>query len=281
MDIVLEYADPVFARYMYFYPTSWPVTFWGRQLFGLIILTFVAASSLYLSVATASFYLVFDQKSIEHPLFIKSQVRKEIQQAMTSIFLVSVPTAFCFLMEVRCHSRLYDGDYSRASQYGYAVWEAVCYILFTDMLIYWMHRGLHLRRVYKYVHKLHHRYKVPTPFAGQSCSSVESLILSSPYHIFPFLFALEKRVFLIMFCMINFWTILIHSGEFNAPKWTWPYITSAVHHDIHHLQYHYNFGQYLTLWDHIGGSYRQPVPSKQRQAHLIKKSALTKSFSED
>jgi len=27
---------------------------------------------------------------------------------------------------------------------------------------------------------------------------------------------------------------------------------------MHHLYFYYNYGQYTTLWDRLGGSYRQP-----------------------
>lgn len=27
---------------------------------------------------------------------------------------------------------------------------------------------------------------------------------------------------------------------------------------MHHLYFNFNFGQYTTLWDRLGGSYRQP-----------------------
>jgi lathosterol oxidase len=27
---------------------------------------------------------------------------------------------------------------------------------------------------------------------------------------------------------------------------------------MHHLYFNYNYGQYFTLWDRVGGSYRKP-----------------------
>jgi len=29
---------------------------------------------------------------------------------------------------------------------------------------------------------------------------------------------------------------------------------------MHHLYFNYNYGQFTTLWDRLGGSYRQPNP---------------------
>lgn len=36
-------------------------------------------------------------------------------------------------------------------------------------------------------------------------------------------------------------------------------INSSAHHSVHHLYFNYNYGQYFTLWDRVGGSHRQPT----------------------
>lgn len=37
-----------------------------------------------------------------------------------------------------------------------------------------------------------------------------------------------------------------------------PYINGAACHTMHHLYFNYNYGQFTTLWDRLGGSYRKP-----------------------
>ena len=37
-----------------------------------------------------------------------------------------------------------------------------------------------------------------------------------------------------------------------------PYINGSAHHMDHHLYYNYNYGQFFTLWDRIGSSFRTP-----------------------
>ena len=37
-----------------------------------------------------------------------------------------------------------------------------------------------------------------------------------------------------------------------------PIINGAACHTMHHLYFRYNYGQYTTLWDRLGGSYRKP-----------------------
>lgn len=37
-----------------------------------------------------------------------------------------------------------------------------------------------------------------------------------------------------------------------------PVINGSACHTLHHLYFNYNYGQFFTLWDRIGGSYRVP-----------------------
>ena len=77
-------------------------------------------------------------------------------------------------------------------------------------------------------------------------SSVISSLLSA-YH---------QVVYLVLFVFVNVWTISIHDGDFRIP---WPLIeviNGAAHHVDHHLYFYFNYGQYFTLWDRLGGSYR-------------------------
>lgn len=44
-------------------------------------------------------------------------------------------------------------------------------------------------------------------------------------------------------------------GEYVANS---PIINGAACHTMHHLYFNYNYGQFTTLWDRLGGSYREP-----------------------
>lgn len=48
---------------------------------------------------------------------------------------------------------------------------------------------------------------------------------------------------------------MIHDGEYLAND---PVVNGAACHTVHHLYFNYNYGQFTTLWDRLGGSYREP-----------------------
>lgn len=59
---------------------------------------------------------------------------------------------------------------------------------------------------------------VPTPFASHAFHPVDGYLQSVPYHLFIFLFPLHRMVYLIMFVLINFWTIFVSSFSHFIPN---------------------------------------------------------------
>ena len=43
------------------------------------------------------------------------------------------------------------------------------------------------------------------------------------------------------------------------PKILQPFVNGSAHHTDHHVYYNYNYGQYFTLWDRLGGSFKHPT----------------------
>lgn len=195
---------------------------------------------------------------MKHPQFLKNQVRREIKFTVQALPLISIFTVPLFLLELRGYSKLHDD----LGEFPYGLFELIIsiisFLFFTDMFIYWIHRGLHHRLVYKRLHKPHHTWKIPTPFASHAFHPVDGFLQSLPYHIYPFIFPLHKVVYLSLYILVNIWTISIHDGDFRVPQILQPFINGSAHHTDHHMFFDYNYGQYFTLWDRIGGSFKNP-----------------------
>jgi len=158
-----------------------------------------------------------------------------------------------FMLEIHGYSFLYENieDYGR----WYLIAQFPIFLMFTDFGIYWIHRGLHHPSIYKQLHKKHHKWIMPTPFASVAFHPVDGFLQSLPYHLFPFIFPLQKFAYLGLFFFVQIWTVLIHDGEYVAHG---TIINGAACHTMHHLYFNWNYGQYTTLWDRMCGSYRQP-----------------------
>lgn len=256
MDLVLNSADQYLLT-PYVYPSWWKEDDVTRQLISLYVIVVLGGYFLYLSLATISYYTVFDRRLMKHPHFLKDQVRLEIIYTCKSVPQMAVPTVALFLLEVRGHSKLYDNVGTSLGYIGIVI-SIVTFITFTDACIYWIHRFLHHKHVYRHIHKDHHKWKIPTPFASHAFHPMDGFLQSCPYHIYPFLFPLHKVLYLCLFVFVNIWTVSIHDGDYRVPETLKPFVNGSAHHTDHHLFYSFNYGQFFTLWDRIGGSFRNP-----------------------
>lgn len=185
----------------------------------------------YFFFSTLSYIFIFDKDTFNHPKFLKNQVRQEIRQAMIAMPLIAVPTGMMFLTEVRGWTKLYD---SRADGPGpwYDYTQIFFFVFFTDFLIYWIHRGLHHPLVYRRLHKPHHKWIMPSPYASYAFHPMDGFAQSVPYHAYPLFFPMHKLTFIGAFLFVNLWTILIHDGEYVSDN---PVINGSACHAAHHL----------------------------------------------
>lgn len=227
-----------------------------RQTISLYVITYIGIILLYFSMASMSYYFLFNKDLMKHPRFLKNQIKLEIQSSLRAFPWLDLLTVPWFVAEVRGYSRVYD----RWDEYGlwYLILSVPFFLLFTDICIYWVHRIEHHPSIYKYVHKPHHKWIVPTPFASHAFHPIDGYAQSLPYHIFPVLFPLNKLLFLALFGFVNMWSIMIHDSDMITGTGLERIINGPAHHTLHHLYFTCNYGQYTTLCDRLGNSFREP-----------------------
>lgn len=237
------------------------------RLFGIVT---------YLVFATLSYIFVFDKTTFNHPKYIKNQISMEISQTMHALPVMAIFTVPFFVLEVNDYSKMYDA-FDEAPFSLYNVLQFPFFFMFTDFLIYWIHRALHHPILYKRLHKPHHKWIMPTPYASHAFHPLDGWAQSLPYHFFPFFFPLQKYAYVLLFVAINVWTIMIHDGEYVANS---PVINGAACHTMHHLYFNYNYGQFTTLWDRLGSSYRKPNEELFRRETKMGKEEWTRQVKE-
>ncbi|QYT02717.1 C-5 sterol desaturase [Trichoderma simmonsii] len=225
-----------------------------RQFVTLYLITWIFGLVVYFIFATLSYVFIFDKRTMNHPKYIKNQIWLEIVQTNKSMPFMSLLTAPLFLLEVRGFGKLYDIT-SEGPGLWYNILQFPLFLVFTDFWIYWIHRYLHHPWVYKYLHKPHHKWIMPTPFASHAFHPVDGFMQSIPYHVFPFIFPLQKMSYVFLFVFVNFWTIMIHDGEYLTNN---PVVNGAACHSLHHSRFEVNYGQFFTAFDRMGGTYKMP-----------------------
>ena len=238
-----------------------------RQAISLYAITYAGILLLYFTFAWASFHFLFNKSMMKHPRFLKNQINLEINSSLAAFPVLDLLTLPWFLFEVRGASKLYtsmaDGPWAN-TWFGLSGWtygllvSVPFFLLFTDACIYFVHRIEHHPRLYKHIHKPHHRWIIPTPFASHAFHPLDGYAQSLPYHIFVYLFPLHRAVYMGLFVFVNLWSILIHDSDMICNSPLEKVINGPSHHTLHHLYFTVNYGQYFTGCDRLGGSYRAP-----------------------
>ncbi|KAK1979758.1 fatty acid hydroxylase superfamily protein [Colletotrichum cereale] len=206
------YLGPSEAAYM----SAWPRDTILRQFTSLFLVTWIFGLLNYFVFATLSYIFIFDKETFDHPKFLKNQIHLEVKQANKAMPVMAACTALTFVAEA----------------------QFPLFILFTDLCINWLHRWLHLPLVYRHLHKQHHKWIMPSPYASRAFHPLDGFV---PYHVYPMLFPLNKLAYVVLFYITD-----------N------PVINGSACHTAHHLYFNYNYGHFTTLWDRLGGSYRKP-----------------------
>ena len=147
--------------------------------------------------------------------------------------------------------------YYRVSDYGWAwtiLGTAVLFVL-VDGIAYYVHRAFHFRPLYKRYHRYHHKFTAPSPWVVIAVHPYELLALQAatfvPFFIIPFHYV----SIIVVFIYILIFNIIDHSGVQLESSLPWQGPTRF--HDDHHVYFHVNFGQHLTLWDRLHGTLRR------------------------
>lgn len=173
------------------------------------------------------------------------------------VFLVgALSSSVVFFLSTQGYTRLYT-DLN-----AYPPWWSLGSFFFLwlldDAWFYWMHRLLHHKAIYRYVHFVHHHSIDVTPFTSMSFHIVESFLLSA--WIFPvaFLIPIYAPVLGVMQFLGLFNNIKAHLGYELYPAWFnrgWlRFLTSSTHHNMHHSKFPGNYGLHFRWWDRLCGT---------------------------
>jgi Delta7-sterol 5-desaturase len=147
--------------------------------------------------------------------------------------------------------------YFEVEEYGwtYTLLSTLVLFVMVDGLAYYAHRLLHVRALFPHIHRWHHRYIATTPFVVTAMHPVEFVTFQAatflPMFVLPFWAG--SAVFVFVYILV--FNIIDHSGV--KLKSSLPWQGPSTFHDDHHVYFHCNFGQVLTLWDRVHDTLRR------------------------
>lgn len=177
---------------------------------------------------------------------------REFAYSMSTVIIFSL-IGFCIYLSIKAG---YTNIYNDFDEYGllYLFISIPITVIFHDFYFYWTHRFMHLKRIYKYVHRVHHESTNPSPWAAYAFHPWEAVIQALVFPIMLFTIPLHPIVITLFLLYMIVRNVVGHLGFEIFPRgWTrnkWLSWTTAVtHHNIHHEKFHSNFGLYFSWWD--------------------------------
>ncbi len=214
----------------------------------------LAGYALLCSASYAYFFVLRRDRYFPGETPDREQTRRERAWSVVAILGNAVMTAPISQAIATGRSRLYPGFLDRGA--GWAVGSMVVFVVVTDTAIYWIHRALHVPVLYASLHKVHHRFRVTTPWASFAFHPVDAFAQALPYHVCALLVPAPLGVYYGFLAFVAAWSVAIHD---RVSMLRFPWLNYTGHHTVHHRFNKYNYGQFFTLWDRLCGTHRRPA----------------------
>lgn len=195
-------------------------------------------------------------KKIQQSFPGKKQIRAEILQSARTMLLYGIGAGVLGYWIGNGYTRVYPELHEYG--YGYFAVSILLMLLLHDAYFYWTHRLLHTPYLFRFVHRVHHGHKSPTPWSAFSFHPIEALLSMGIIPLIIFLIPWHHYALIVFATVMTLYDVYIHLGIRigNRRKLKWQNTTSD--HDLHHQGVKANYGLYSTVWDHLMGTYSAP-----------------------
>jgi len=137
--------------------------------------------------------------------------------------------------------------------------QSLFYIIMTDFMLYVVHRLLHCKILYKYVHYFHHTNINPTAFDFASIHPIESIMVFTTFHITAFIIPVYIAILELYILHVGLRSLLEHGNGWKVIEKV-PILKHMYnnHHNVHHKYFavNYGLGSYPAIWDKVFNTLR-------------------------
>lgn len=234
------------------------------DFWAVMVGSFLSNGVRYLLIAGLAYFIVhlvfavwYSHKRIQNVTPDRLQISREMRYSIGTLIVFSAMDLIVIWLNEIGVSRLYFdvSDYG----WGYFFGSFLLTILIHDAYFYAIHRLMHWGPLYDRVHKVHHTFTNPTPWAAFAFHPLEAflefgiviiLVMVMPIHIIVLLAFVHYMLLMNSLAHLGF--EFFPKGFARHPVGKW--FLTATHHNIHHRTFRYNFGFYFTFWDRVLGT---------------------------
>ena len=185
-------------------------------------------------------------------------VRHEIKMSLVSSAIYAIPGAIVMEAFKAGGTQIYT-DIVGIGAWLYVPFSILVYLFIHDTYFYWTHRAMHHPRLFKTTHLTHHRSRQPTPWAAFSFHPWEAIISAWILPLATFFIPIHVGAVFFLLIFMTLCSVVNHAGWEIFPKFVTNGVVgrvfiSASHHNVHHKDYHANYGLYFRFWDYWMGT---------------------------
>jgi lathosterol oxidase len=138
---------------------------------------------------------------------------------------------------------------TRSHGWPWLLVSALVGFLAIDAGLYYSHRLLHHRQLFRYVHRWHHKFVAPIIFTTTAMHPVEFLVFFSALLLPAFVIPMHVAVYVALIGYTYLIGMIDHAGvRLRVPL---PLHADNRFHDDHHINFHCNFGHHTALFDQL------------------------------
>jgi sterol desaturase/sphingolipid hydroxylase (fatty acid hydroxylase superfamily) len=240
----------------------------GDLAFVTLVLT-VAIAARYVAIAWLVHALVWGRKDgrvrgrrLNRDRPKPASIRHELKLSLLSSWIYALPAAV--VIEAWKHGGTLV--YLDIGKYGVA-WlflSGAIYLVVQDAYYYGLHRLMHVKGLFRFMHAGHHRSRQPTAYASFAFDWSEAALTAWLLPALTFFVPIHPIVIVVLLTLMTILAVLNHSGAEVLPDWlvrSWlgDQLISASRHSLHHSHFDANYGLYFTFWDRALGTDMPPA----------------------
>jgi lathosterol oxidase len=225
------------------------------------------------------FYVVLKKKiffkKIQMRFVKRKEYIREIIFSVISIMIFTLPPVIMLKIDsIRQHTTYYADIATYGWLYFFAAFPIMLFV--HDTYFYWLHRLIHHKTLFRYIHLIHHKSTNPSPWAAYSFHPFEAILEAGIFVVFLFIMPINDIHLLVFFIFSLTYNVYGHLGYELYPKgfnktWVGKWINTSVNHNMHHQYFKGNYGLYFTFWDRVMHTVRPDYDERFNEVKARKK----------
>lgn len=137
---------------------------------------------------------------------------------------------------------------------GYFLLTVLIIAVVHDTYYYWAHRWMHSKLLFRHVHRVHHEFTNPTPFASYAFHPFEAVIELAIIGALLLVLPIHMGAIAVYFVIFTALNVVSHLGFELYPAWISRWFITSMHHNLHHTRFVGHYMLLFNIWDRAVGT---------------------------